>query len=329
MTKQRILIILTLVALGTVLTAPFLGVTPTPVSAVLSGSALETKLFWGLRVPRVLMSFLVGGGLAIGGLIFQATFRNFLATPFTLGVSSGAAFGASIYYIFGFSFGILLIPGSALFALVGALITVVLIVSLSSVSGHGTAVGMLLCGVVVSFFFSSLIVFFQYVSDYAGIVRTTRWLMGSVETVGFIQVMILIPFVGLGLLSTYILSPELDLLILGDDLAISRGLSPDRVRYILFIVASIMIAGIVSFCGPIGFVDLIVAHIGRLLIGSRHRALSIFCFVFGGAFLTMCDTFSRIIIAPFEIPVGVITALLGGPFFLWLLIIRGRRLQFG
>ena len=179
---------------------------------------------------------------------------------------------------------------------------------------------MLIAGVAINFFFSSLILFMQYLSDFANSFRIIRWLMGGFEIVGFRPVMTLVPFVVIGSALVFMLTHELNLLTLGEDIALSRGVDVKKIKMVIFFATSFMIGGIVSICGPIGFVGMMAPHICRLLIGAEHRLLTPASFFFGGAFLVLCDTLSRILIAPAEIPVGVITALLGGPFFLWLLL---------
>jgi iron complex transport system permease protein len=179
---------------------------------------------------------------------------------------------------------------------------------------------MLLAGVAVSFFFSSLILFLQYLSDFSQSFRILRWLMGGLEILGYDSVFSLFPVVLSGVLILAILRHELDLLTTGDDLATSRGVAVKKVRAVLFLVTSLMVGGVVAVCGPIGFVGMMAPHICRLLTGWNHRHLLPATFLFGGAFLTLCDTFARTLIAPVEIPVGIVTALLGGPFFIWLLL---------
>jgi iron complex transport system permease protein len=179
---------------------------------------------------------------------------------------------------------------------------------------------MLLAGVAVSFFFSSLILFLQYLSDFAQSFRILRWLMGGLEILGFDSVLSLFPIVLIGVAILSLLRHELDLLTTGDDLATSRGVAVKKVRALLFVITSLMVGGVVAVCGPIGFVGMMAPHICRLLTGWNHSHLLPATFLFGGAFLTLCDTLARTLIAPVEIPVGIITALLGGPFFIWLLL---------
>ncbi|MCP5064124.1 MAG: iron ABC transporter permease, partial [Ignavibacteriae bacterium] len=251
---------------------------------------------------------------------FQAMFRNSLATPFTLGVSSGAAFGAALYVKLGIIFSLFGIIGQTIFAFIGALISIIIIYTLSRIK-RGFSVGtMLLAGVAINFFFSSFILFIQFMSDFTESFSIMRWLMGGFEIVGYTDIYNILPFIIVGSLIIIFLSTELNLLTLGEDIAISRGVSVAKVKNTLFIATSLMVSGVISVVGPIGFVGMMIPHISRLIIGSEHRYLVFLNIIFGGAFLVLCDTLSRTLIAPAEIPVGVITALLGGPFFIWLLI---------
>jgi iron complex transport system permease protein len=179
---------------------------------------------------------------------------------------------------------------------------------------------MLLAGVAVGFLFSSLILFIQYLSDFAETFRMIRWLMGGLDVVGFEAVLRLAVFVLAGLVVVLLHADELNLLATGEDLAAARGVEVSRTKKVLFFATSLMVGGVVAVCGPIGFVGMMSPHICRLLVGPDHRRLAPVTLLFGGAFLLACDTLARTVIAPAEIPVGVITALLGGPFFLWLLV---------
>ena len=183
---------------------------------------------------------------------------------------------------------------------------------------------LLLAGVAVSFFFSSLILFLQYISDFSDTFRIIRWLMGGVEVSGYDSVLGLAPFVAVGCGMVFWLTNDLNLMTVGEDFAVSRGVAATRTKTLLFFCTSLTVGGVVSVCGPIGFVGMICPHICRLLVGHNHRHLAPATFLFGGVFLVLCDTVARSLVAPAEIPVGVITALLGGPFFLWLLV-RGRQ----
>ena len=212
------------------------------------------------------------------------------------------------------------IDGGTLAAFVGALFAISIVYGISRFRRGFSTETLLLTGVAVSFFFSSLILFTQYLSNMTDSFRILRWLMGGLTIVAYDDILQLAPFVGITVAVILWLSRELNLLLAGDELALSRGVSVNTIRYILFVTTSLCVGAIVALCGPIGFVGMMVPHMCRLLIGNDHRWLIPATLLFGGAFLIVCDTIARLIIAPAEIPVGVITTLLGGPFFLWLLI---------
>jgi len=287
------------------------------------GSDLEAQIVRDVRVPRVLLGFLAGSALATAGMGFQALFRNALATPYTIGVSAGASLGAAVYVHAGLAATVAGIPGQSLAAFAGAVAAIVLVYGIGrTATGFSTAT-LLLAGVAVSSLCTSIILAIQYVGDVSTSFRIGRWLVGGVEVVGFTPVVQTLPFALLGMSGIALVLRPLDLLALGDESAASRGVAVHSVKRLVFGSASLMVGGVVAACGPIGFVGLIVPHIGRILVGPRHRALGPFCLAMGGAFLVACDTLGRIIVAPIEIPVGIITALIGGPFFLALLV-RGQ-----
>jgi iron complex transport system permease protein len=284
----------------------------------------SVPVLWTIRVPRALMAFLAGTGLSLAGMTFQAMFRNPLVTPFTLGVSSGAAFGATMAIRFGWVFTVVGVSSIPLAAFGGAMASLLLVYGLS-MAGRSSSTGiLLLAGAALSFFFWSLIMFLQYLSDFTGSFRILRWLMGGVEAVGYGSVLDVLPFVVTG--SAVILSyaRELNLMAVGEDLAASRGVAVAPVRALLFTASTLMVGGVVASCGPIGFVGMIAPHVCRLLVGTDHRILGPATALFGGFFLLACDTAARLVLAPAELPVGVLTALLGGPFFVGLLLRRPR-----
>jgi iron complex transport system permease protein len=298
--------------------APFAGL------GGIDDAAIREQILTQIRLPRTLFAFVAGAGLALCGLVFQAMFHNPLATPFTLGVASGASFGAALTVLLGINISLLGFDAITLGAFLGALGAISFVYGISRMNYSFSTETLLLTGVATSFFFSSLILFTQYLSDINESFRITRWLMGGLSISGYQQLLQLLPVVTLSAGIIIWLSRELNLLMAGDDIAISRGVAVKRVRYLMFFTTSMCVGAIVALCGPIGFVGMMVPHICRLIIGTDHRWLIPASLVFGGGFLILCDTLARIIIAPAELPVGVITTLLGGPFFLWLLA-RSRR----
>ena len=315
------LAVLALLALAVLSAAPLIGMSHIPLSAILSpGGGTESDIFWRFRVPRVATSFLAGAALAVSGMAFQAMFRNPLATPFTLGVSSGASLGAALYVLSGLQVALLGVSGISIAAFAGALVSIVLVYGLTRAKKGLSTSTMLLAGVAVSFFFSSVILFIQYISDFTNTFIILRWIMGGLTTVGYDSVLDVLPFALCGAAIVLYLTHELNLMTTGEDLAASRGVNVKTTKQVLFFATSLMVGGVVAICGPIGFVGMMSPHICRLLIGPDHRYLTPATLLFGGVFLTFCDVLARTLIAPAEIPVGVITALLGGPFFIWLLL---------
>jgi iron complex transport system permease protein len=325
MNRTSILSILFVLAVATLVVTPFVGQYPIPFSDLWKNSdSGEINVFWQIRIPRVAMTFLAGAALSASGMVFQAMFRNPLADPYTLGISSGASLGASICILSGWSFSFLYIPSVTVSAFAGAMLTMTIVYLLTTRTRRGaTTATMLLAGVALSFFFSSLILFLQYISDPTRTFRMLRWAMGGFDNVvSFREVWTVLPFVLSGCLLIAYLLHELNLMLMGEDFATSRGVALERTKILLYFAVSLMVGAVVAVCGPIGFVGLMAPHICRLLIGSDHRSLFPATVLLGGTFLVLCDTLARSILADAELPVGIITALLGGPFFLWLLFSR-------
>jgi iron complex transport system permease protein len=321
--KPRLsLIALTIFAVLVLVVSPLIGIQWIPFESILNANTdpVNWSIFWRIRVPRVLTSFVAGSALAVSGMVFQAMFRNVLATPFTLGVSSGASLGAAMSVTFGVTFSILGVSGTTLMAFVGALASVLLVYGLTRLREGFSTATMLLSGVAVSFFFSSIILFLQYSADLYNSFRMLRWVMGGLGLVGPDSFFSILPFVVTGVTLLAYTTNELNLLVLGDDIAMSRGVDVRKTKRLLFFVTSLMVGSVVAVCGPIGFIGMMVPHMCRLIGGGDHRYLIPASLLFGGAFLTICDTFARTALAPAELPVGVVTAFLGGPFFVALLL---------
>jgi iron complex transport system permease protein len=316
------LAILLVAAVAVLLTAPLIGPVQLPFAALADpfGSDATARIFWQIRVPRVAAGFLGGAGLAVGGAVFQAVFRNALATPYILGVAAGASFGVAAVARIGAGVVILGLGLQSWSALAGALLAVAVVWVITKLRPDAATSTLLLAGVSLNFFFSSLILFLQYTASFADAYRVLRWLMGGLGGVDTSSVVQMAPFVIVGMGVIFAFGRELDLLATGAELAASRGVVVARTRTTLFIATSVMVGGVVAACGPIGFVGMMSPHICRRLLGPGHRLLLPASAVFGGAFLVLCDVAARTIVAPAELPVGVITAFLGAPFFLWLLL---------
>ena len=313
-------------ALAACLLAPLIGSTPLSLRRVLDQSIpfadnVDAQIFYVARLPRVLAAGLVGSTLAAAGVVFQALLRNPLATPFTLGVSAGAALGAMLAITFGVEFTAGHLPAVPVASFAGALGAVGIVYALARArrSGFSTTV-LLLAGVTLNSFFSALILFVQYLADFSQTFRTVRWLMGDLDVGSYAPILAALPFtvVSLGAFAT--LPRSLNILTLGPEAALSRGIDAIRTQRVAFFSASLATGAAVSLGGPVGFIGIVVPHLVRLMVGSDHRLVLPASTLFGAAFLIACDVVSRTLMAPTEIPVGVVTALIGGPFFLWLLI---------
>ncbi len=279
------------------------------------------------RLPRVLLAALVGGSLALCGAVFQAMLRNALATPFTLGVSAGGALGAVLAIKIGVTGVIWGIGGLPAAAFAGAILTVAAVWWLARSNGRLPANVLLLSGITINLFLSSVILFIHYLADFAESYQMVRWLMGGLDIVDIRVVWRVLPFVVLGAGALLWRARDYNVLSLGDEAAAALGVDVAALQRLTFLAASLLVGAVVSAAGPIGFVGLIVPHLVRLISGPDHRLVLPISFLFGSSFLVACDTVARTLIAPAELPVGVITAVCGGPFFLWLLHRRREELE--
>jgi iron complex transport system permease protein len=304
--------------------APLGGSHPVALDDVVQGEPTAAAIFWQLRIPRVLLALLAGAGLAVSGLSFQTLFRNPLAEPYTLGIASGAALGAVLALRVESAETLLGLPLVAACSFAGALGATGLVAGLSLRRRGAETPTLLLAGIAVSLSCSALILFLQYLADSTQTFRMVRWMMGGLAVVGYGEVLWLLPWVLAGGAVLLSLRWDLNLLLIGEELAASRGVDLPRLRLQVLLASSLMIGALVAVAGPIGFVGLMVPHILRRWVGHDHLLLIPACLLGGGAFLTLCDLAARTLMAPAELPVGVLTALLGGPFFLWLLIV-GRK----
>jgi len=271
-----------------------------------------------VRLPRVLLSGLVGCGLAMSGAVLQGVLRNPLADPQVLGISSGAAFGAAVAIAFGLSFSVLGIGGIAFFAFLGALLTILVVWRISFHGGKEPVVGILLAGIAVSSLLTAAITMIM-VMDRDRLEMVYLWMLGSFSAASYLKagfLFITVTGVFLLILPSFF---SLDVLATGDDSAESLGIDARKLRRKMIILSSLAVAASVCVSGIIGFVGLIVPHIIRLLAGSRSRRLVPLSCIAGAIFMILCDTLARTIAAPAEIPVGAITAIIGAPFFLFLL----------
>lgn len=278
--------------------------------------ATQQTIIWQIRFPRVLLAVLVGAALSLGGLVFQALLRNPLAEPYILGVSGGSAIGA----IIGIMLGLSRFPGVSLTAFAGSLATLVLILVMTAGRTLLKKESLLLSGVMVNAFCSAIILFLISMTHDARLKNILFWLMGDLSLVNMGQVGImaalLIPCFGV----IFWLSHKMNLLLMGKELAQSMGLNIKAVTLTLFIITSFMVSITVSYCGLLGFIGLVMPHFLRLIFGSDHRVLVPACILGGGVFLTICDLLARTLPQQGEMPPGVLTALIGAPLFIFLLM---------
>ncbi len=284
-----------------------------------SGPSYLHTIFWDVRIPRVLLAGLVGGALACAGTAMQAVFRNPMADPFIVGVSTGASLGAVIAGLTGLAstavIGVFISPA---LAFTTAIITVFLVYGLGVVRGKMHVDTLLLSGVAVAAFLGAVVSFMIYFArqEYH---RIIFWLLGSLALASWPAVAVLAVALTLGFSAVFLYGRDLNALLLGEETAHNLGTDPERLKTSILLMAAIMTAAAVAFTGVIGFVGLIVPHMVRLVVGADHRMLAPAATLTGAIFLIWADSIARTAIAPTELPVGIITALCGGPFFLYLL----------
>ncbi|BDU51142.1 FecCD family ABC transporter permease [Haliovirga abyssi] len=270
-------------------------------------------IIFKLRLPRTVLALLAGGGLAIVGSIYQGILKNPMAEPYTLGVSAGAALGAVLGIVFFKSMGII-----NMISFLGAILTIVIVYKIAKVGSFLPPIAILLAGVAVSFFLSSVISLIM-IFNRSKIADIIYWTMGSFATVYWEQIIFLGIILLLFLLLAIYFTRDLNILQLGEEEAKTIGVNVEFVKKIFLFSSAIVVSAIVSITGIIGFIGLIVPHIVRILIGQNYKNSLIFSFLFGGIFAIGCDIIARVLAMPSEIPVGVITSILGVPYFLYLL----------
>ncbi len=293
---------------------------PSELLSWLSGEGLESTIFWRLRVPRILGAVLVGAGLAGAGCAFQATLRNPLAEPYTLGVSAGAALAAVFAIRLGLDQTLLGVSSVGVAAPLGALATVYMVWRIAAVGGRLPPATLLIAGITVAMFCGASTMVVQYTADVSEVYRMVRWMMGGLDGVLWQSLYFAGPATLVGLVVLIYLGRDFNALAAGADAAASLGVNPKRVVTIAFATCALLVGSGIAIAGPIGFVGLIVPHICRALVGADHRRLIVVSALAGGGTLVLCDLLARIVLFPAELPVGVLTALFGGPFFLVLLV---------
>jgi len=287
-------------------------------SGLLSDPFART-LFFQLRLPRVLMALLIGASLAVSGAALQALFRNPLADPYTLGVSGGGAFGASVAIGLGLSFRVLGIPFVFFASFLGAMLAVFLVRTIARTGAVTLPGALLLSGVVVNLVSAAAVLTLQYLMDPSGALRILRWMVGSLDVVGIAPIGRMLLLLGPAWLALLALSTQLHLLAIDEDTAGTLGVNVTRCNTAVHMLCSLIVGVTVAAGGAIGFVGLIVPHAVRFLFGEDLRIVLPGSLLMGAAFLVLADALARIALPSGELPVGAITGLLGGPAFLWLL----------
>ncbi|MBA7490463.1 Hemin transport system permease protein HmuU [subsurface metagenome] len=293
------------------------------ISLIIEGKGTtEYSIIFDLRLPRIILGFAVGGALSLSGVVLQGMFRNPLVEPYTLGISGGAALGVCLNIVLKMNRigGVLSIPASGF---LGAIVVILIVYSLSARKGLLKIQGLLLTGVMISFISSSLIMLIMALSRTEDLHSIVFWVMGSLEESSWLLIKIALLVSIFGLIISYLFCFELNAFSLGEEEAQHLGVNIEKTKRLLFILTSVLTGCSVSVAGIIGFVGLVVPHFVRMFVGADHRVLLICSFLSGATFLIFCDTLARIIISPLELPVGVITGILGGILFVYALTKRG------
>jgi iron complex transport system permease protein len=313
-----VLVMILAVGIGSEYIAP-----PKVFTAIANGvtghlTGAQDTIIWQMRLPRVLLAALVGAALAISGAAFQGLFRNPLADPYLLGVASGAGFGATLVMVFAASVPFLMTLGVPLAAFIGGLLSVVCVFLLARQGKTAPLITLILAGVVIGSVLTAATSFLMLYSRTQGL-SILSWLLGSFTFAGWEKVLVMLPTVVVVTLTVMLSSRALNLLQLGEEQAMQLGLSVEKFKLLLIVVATLATSIAVSVSGIIGFVGLIIPHAVRLAMGADYRRITPVIAVAGAMFLVLADLLARTLIAPSQLPIGIVTALVGGPFFLYLL----------
>ena len=332
--RRRLLLCLALLAVTLALTGGMAvllgsaGISPRAVLRVLLGRAeggsIESVVTLSLRLPRIAVAVLAGGGLAVAGVAFQALTRNPLAEPSVLGISAGAAFGVVLAQSFGLGLSTLEAAGLTACAFAGALLAAAAVYLIAAAGRAISVQTLLLAGVIVGIFFSSAITVVISLLDFNRLGGVIHWLLGNLAPIPPGPLAVFTLFAGVGFWAIVTRARELNVLALGEEAALQLGVDAERLKRRIFLGAALLTGSVVAFTGPIGFVGLIVPHALRMVLGSDNRVLLPTSLVGGGIFLLLADTIARNVIAPAELSVGVITSFCGAPFFVYLLRTRAR-----
>ena len=284
---------------------------------------IDAQIFFVARLPRVLAAALVGSALALAGVVFQALLRNPLASPDTLGVSAGASLGAMLAITFDSGVTLLGLSAVPLASFAGSVGALLVVYGLSVVRRRGTSTMVLLLGgVTLTALLSAVMGFVQFMADFTQTFRNVRWMMGSLDVAAYARLVAALVPMALAWAGIATLPRVLDLISVGAESAATRGVDVARTERVALVSASLATGAAVSLAGPVAFIGIVVPHLVRLLVGADHRLVLPGSALFGATLLIACDVVARTAFAPLELPVGIVTAMIGGPVFLWLLFRR-------
>ncbi len=281
-------------------------------------SAAEESIIWQIRFPRVLGAAIVGAGLACAGVVFQGLLRNSMADPYLLGTSGGAALAATIAFAVPFAVGYITYGLVPIAAFCGALVAVLVVYRLAHVGMHTPITTLLLAGFAVSSMLGALMSGMMLLS-HGTLERVVLWTLGGVSTSGWGMLLTVTPLIAVGCVLAFALSNDLNAFLLGEEQAAAMGVNVEQRKFLLLAVGALMTGAAVALSGLVGFVGLIVPHFVRIVLGPNHRLLLPASFLCGAIFLVFADLIARTVLAPQELPLGVVTALVGAPFFILLL----------
>lgn len=305
--------------------SPFFGEITLNLRDVLDPTNSANMVFWDLRVSRVLLAFFVGGILSLGGLIFQIIFKNELITPYTLGIASGTTLFTAVAIVF---FPMLNITISSIF---GSMVTILILYFISKkINKNSVAVStnsILLIGISLSYFYGSALMLVFYMSNLQENYSIIRFTLGSLDTVGFTNGLIIMVVSAIFYFVVYFNKEKIKLLLICNDTAFLKGLNVNKISLLLLIVVSLSVGISISFVGPIGFIGLVIPHVIKLIYKQSADKLFFPVFFFGGIFLVFSDLISRNLNTDSTLPIGVVTAFIGAPFFVYLLIRRNKKVQ--
>ena len=304
------------------LSSSFVGSVDVDFKEIFVSGSLSSNVFFNLRVPRFILAFFMGVLLALSGWLYQGLFRNSLMTPFTLGISGGAVLGVGISVVLGLEFAFFGLSVSALFGFVGAMSSVLLLLYFSRFVKDSTGNSLLLLGIALSFFFSASLMVLFSISTATQSYSILRYTMGDLSTIGYNEAIVVTLSSLLLLAFLYLKRYELAMLSVSEQNAKLKGLDTKKITLLLLVVSSFVIGVAISITGPIGFVGLIIPHMAKKLFKLPSYKLIVPTALLGGLFLSACDTLSRLWIFESEIPIGVVTAFIGGPFFIYLILKR-------